>query len=212
MDLCVSIHLVGRLRRSNLKLVHVLLPHSRKENQTLKHWVQCILLQVIIIYLDYAYCSQFFIVCHKVPWFFCVLALVRTVKMCNDQCVSVLLQITHHILGFVRCLNIRNTYLAEQFFLFCWSKWLNVRYWIYSGILVFCCFVSFSTATLLFSDELPKQAVVNLLDDYGFDPNDRFPSKFQGRAAHERSKSIVSAIEMQSQASSHHQRAGTSIR
>ena len=66
--------------------------------------------------------------------------------------------------------------------------------------------------SLCISDDLPTQSVVNLLDDYGFDPNDRYPSKFQGRAAHERSKSILSAIEMQSRVNSTRPRAETSIR
>ena len=69
----------------------------------------------------------------------------------------------------------------------------------------------FTLKNIIFTDDLPKQSVVNLLDEYGFDPGDRYPSKFQGRAVHERSKSIMSALELQSQASAtmHVQRSGT---
>lgn len=38
---------------------------------------------------------------------------------------------------------------------------------------------------------LPTQKVVNLLEDYGDDPSDRYPSRWGGRAVHERASSMV---------------------
>ncbi|ELU10160.1 hypothetical protein CAPTEDRAFT_219503 [Capitella teleta] len=37
---------------------------------------------------------------------------------------------------------------------------------------------------------LPTQKVVNLLDDYGEDPYDRYPSKYYGRPRHQRTKTV----------------------
>ena len=47
----------------------------------------------------------------------------------------------------------------------------------------------------IFSEGLPTQAVINLLDDYGEDAKDKYPAKYGGKPAHVRDTSARIRVE-----------------